>query len=231
VASHWQECYDDDGDTPLPYYHNVATGELQWAMPRSMRRARQQRDSSSSGDDEEEEEEEENEGDEGRTMPSTTSMQRAGRYDLYKAITMFGGVAEVASMLGWRPRLLAHDVGVPDAFASFPALAAELRAFAVNAGRPGVMPRSRELAKAGRADVVAAVRRRGGFASVAQRVGLVIRTNVTLTLPQTIAGLRNYLMETSELGEAPRMDMPTDTELRVRHPTAVPAPLTHLASF
>jgi hypothetical protein len=92
----------------------------------------------------------------------------------------------------------------------------ELRAFAAKAGTPGLMPRWRELKKAGRADVVAAVRNRGGFAAVAKRTGLNVRSSVTLTLPQTVAGLRNYLMETTALGASPRLDMPPDSELRVR---------------
>ena len=213
VASHWEERFEE-GDDALPFYHNSATGEMRWVMPRSMRRARAQPDSSSEGEDEEEEEE----GDEGRTMPSTTAMQKAGRYDLYKAVTMFGGVAEVADMLGWRPRLLARDLEVRDAFASFSALAAELRAFSAKAGSPGVMPRWRQLTKAGRTDVVAAVRSRGGFAAVARRAGLLVHNKITLTLPQTIAGLRNYLMETAAPGSPPRQDMPSDPELRARDP-------------
>ena len=211
VATQWKECYEE-GDDARPFYHNTATGEMRLVMPRCMRRARVQSDSSSEGEDEEEEEEDE----EGRIMPSTTAMQKAGRYDLYKAVTMFGGVAEVAEMLDWRLRLLARDVAEDDGFASFAALAAELRAFAAKAGTPGLMPRWGELAKAGRADVVAAVRNRGGFAAVAKRTGLNVRSSVTLTLPQTVAGLRNYLMETTELGASPRLDMPTDSELKVR---------------
>ena len=211
VASQWKECYEE-GDDDRPFYHNTATGEMRWVMPRAMRRARAQTDSSSEGEDEEEEEEDE----EGRIMPSTTAMQKAGRYDLYKAVTMFGGVAEVAEMLEWRPRLLARDVAEQDGFASFAALAAELRAFAAKSGAPGAMPRSRELTKAGREDVAAAVRNHGGFAAVAKRAGLNVRSTVTLTLPQTVAGLRNYLMETTALGASPRLDMPTDSELRVR---------------
>ena len=210
VASQWKECYEDSDDA-RPFYHNTATGEMRWVMPRALRRACVQSDSSSEGEDEEEEEDEE-----GRIMPSTTAMQKAGRYDLYKAVTMFGGVAEVAEMLEWRPRLSARDVAEQDGFASFAALAAELRAFAAKAGTPGLMPRWRELKKAGRADVVAAVRNRGGFAAVAKRTGLNVRSSVTLTLPQTVAGLRNYLMETTALGASPRLDMPPDSELRVR---------------
>ena len=210
VASQWKECYEE-GDDSRPFYHNTATGEMRWVMPRALRHARIQSDSSSDGEDEEEEEDEE-----GRVMPSTTAMQKAGRYDLYKAVTMFGGVAEVAEMLEWRPRLLACDVAEQDGFVSFAALAAELRAVATKAGTPGMMPRWRELKAAGRADVVAAVRNRGGFAAVAKRAGLNLRSSVTLTLPQTVAGLRNYLMETTALGASPRLDMPSDSELRVR---------------
>jgi hypothetical protein len=214
VASHWKECYEEEEVDAPPFYHNAATGELRWVMPRAMRRARAQSDSSSSEGDEDEEDEDEE--DDERTMPSTTAMQKAGRYDLYKAVTMFGGVTEVADMLGWRPRLLARDVGEQDAFATFSALATELRAFAAGAGTPGAMPRWRELTKGGRTDLVDAVRSRGGFGAVARRAGLNVRSTVTLTLPQTIAGLRNYLMETTPPGAPPRLDMPTDGELRVR---------------
>ena len=216
VASQWKECYEEEEVDAPPFYHNTATGEMRLVMPRAMRRARaQQSDSSSSEGDDDDDDEEDDE--EVPTMPSTTAMQKAGRYDLYKAVTMFGGVTEVADMLGWRPRLLARDVGEHDASATLATLAAELRAFAVKAGAPGVMPRWRELTRAGRTDLVEAVRSRGGFAAVAKAAGLAVRSTVTLTLPQTIAGLRNYLMETTALGAPPRLDMPTDTELRVRH--------------
>ena len=54
VASQWKECFEE-GDDPRPFYHNAATGEMRWVMPRALRRARAQSDSSSEGEDDDEE--------------------------------------------------------------------------------------------------------------------------------------------------------------------------------
>lgn len=129
-------------------------------------------------------------------MPRRRELIAAGRFDLDNAIRAHGGYVAVGAKLGMR-RTSSHRSRSHGYWNDIGHLDAELRAFVANARRNGTgagagaatttttvatrhnrtngaatMPRQRELAAAGRTDLMHAVRRHGGYAAVAIKLGL-----------------------------------------------------------
>lgn len=104
-------------------------------------------------------------------LPTQAELRAAGRADLSEAITDYHG--------GWRA--VAARLGVPSKkkesffYSKFYNLAAELYALVSLHGTQGVMPNITLLQTLKRTDIVSAIRRHGGMASVARRLGLTYK--------------------------------------------------------
>eukprot|EP00850_Spirogloea_muscicola_P010463 SM000061S19290 [mRNA] locus=s61:535723:539610:- [translate_table: standard] len=94
-------------------------------------------------------------------MPQAKAVRELGRYDLHNAITMHGGYKDVAAQLGRRP---ASAVAIES-------LADDMRSFLSERGM-NVIPRYRQLRAEGRQDLIAALKRHGGPAVLADYMGL-----------------------------------------------------------
>lgn len=103
-------------------------------------------------------------------MPTQMELRNHSRHDLINALRRHGGVEAVARRAalsirtGRRPRGHWTDRAV---------LLAELGAYTARYGKPGLMPRREELLAAGRSDLYYAIRRHGGFSSVAAELHLM----------------------------------------------------------
>lgn len=144
------------------------------------------------------------------SMPSTTALRRSGRTDILNAVQAAGGVHEAARGAGLRavsslrvaplrpPRVSRSLVHRPrNTWRDWPALRAELRAFA-EAHCDGRMPFQRELAAAGRHDLINAMRAHGGLLKVATAAGLTASAVSNPRRP------RGYWAEWSRLEEEMR---------------------------
>eukprot|EP00850_Spirogloea_muscicola_P007058 SM000035S13038 [mRNA] locus=s35:59115:63032:+ [translate_table: standard] len=94
-------------------------------------------------------------------MPQAKAVRELGRYDLHNAIMMHGGYKDVAAQLGRRP---ASAVAIES-------LADGMRSFMSERGM-NVIPRYRQLRAEGRQDLIAALKRHGGPAVLADYMGL-----------------------------------------------------------
>lgn len=102
-------------------------------------------------------------------LPTQHALQVAGRADLVHAIRRHGGPRAVAERMGVEPSNRRKSYGYWRNFAN---LEAEIRAYAAASDAPDMMPTQEELQANGRSDMVNAIRRNGGFYSVADRLGL-----------------------------------------------------------
>lgn len=106
-------------------------------------------------------------------MPLQRQILQADRSDLMNAIRQHGGLSHVARRAGLQPPPTL-PVKRSRGYWSDPAvLHAELLTFTARYGHPGLMPRRDQLNRAGRADIVYAIMRHGGFSAVAAAVHLV----------------------------------------------------------
>src|SRR5258708_10673058 len=98
------------------------------------------------------------------SMPTADTLIRAGRGDLSGAVTKLGGYPAIA-----------QEVGIPGSGKrpahswTLEAIKQELITFAAERGYPGIMPRQRDLQKAGRYDLVKAIQEAGGALVVARQ--------------------------------------------------------------
>lgn len=100
-------------------------------------------------------------------MPSKVVLTRAGRSDLINAIWYYGGQETVAQKLGLD--LSHHPTGYWDTLAR---VEEALQRFMAEHGESGVMPTSEYLKEQGQHALYHAVRKHGGEAVVAERLGL-----------------------------------------------------------
>eukprot|EP00741_Cyanophora_paradoxa_P010711 tig00020538_g10353.t1 len=103
-------------------------------------------------------------------MPKSRTLRDARRVDLLKAITLHGGVGEVARKMGLE---IQHKEAKPwgywDKMAN---MERELTAFIEEHGAPGYMPTREAMRGAGRVDLARAVDKYGGLVQVAHMLGL-----------------------------------------------------------
>jgi hypothetical protein len=103
-------------------------------------------------------------------MPTNSELQRAGQSSLAGAIKKHGGISAVAERVGLRLSYTAKPGGYWDDITT---VENELRSFIEAEGKPGIMPTSGALQKAGRGDLVTAITNHGGFPALAERFGFV----------------------------------------------------------
>jgi Hypothetical methyltransferase/SNF2-related domain len=103
-------------------------------------------------------------------MPTAAQLENAGYGNLLHGIAKHGGLTRVAQRLGLQLSSTAKPDGHWNDFAH---IEQELIRYIQERGTPEIMPTQSELTKAGRNDLIIAIRRmHGGFAAVAQRLGL-----------------------------------------------------------
>ncbi len=102
-------------------------------------------------------------------MPTTTELVDAGQHALRSAIQQHGGMLAVAERLGLARPDARKPANYWDDLAN---VERELRAFIARHGTPGQMPTSDVLYAQGCSTLAAAIGRHGGFAVVAERMGL-----------------------------------------------------------
>ena len=102
-------------------------------------------------------------------MPSRFELNEVGCTNLVNAIKKHGGVAVVAERLGLRRTQPNKPAGYWKDFAH---VEEALRAFISERGTEGVMPTSRDLEVAGRADLIVGIGKHGGLAAVAEKLKL-----------------------------------------------------------
>ncbi|MEW5858037.1 MAG: hypothetical protein AB1861_11740, partial [Cyanobacteriota bacterium] len=110
-----------------------------------------------------------NEGDTPGVMPTTKNLKKAGKSSLAVAISDHGGFSAVAEKLGLELTYTKKTLGYWDDFSN---LEQEILTYVQKHGTAGVMPIQEELKKAGRNDLTNAIRKHGGYRSVAERLGL-----------------------------------------------------------
>jgi hypothetical protein len=151
-------------------------------------------------------------------MPTVSELTNAGHSVLARAISQHGGFLIVAEQLG----LERPNTDKPlRCWNDFTNVERELRTFIVEHGTEGIMPTSRELTSAGRADLARAIGKQGGFPAVAERLGLArpnaskpkgywdTFTNVAMELRTFIAdnGIDGVMPTKRELSFAGRTDL------------------------
>lgn len=105
------------------------------------------------------------------SLPSQGELRQAGRSDLSEAITDYhGGFRAVAARLGVPSKKKESFF-----YSKFYNLAGELYSLVHAHGTQGVMPTVSDLQSLRRSDLVSAIRRHGGMASVSQRLGLTYK--------------------------------------------------------
>ena len=105
-------------------------------------------------------------------MPSANQLRAAGEYSLVSAITRHGGSFAVAARLGLRMSAKRK----PNGYWSDPSHIDDgVLEFVREHGTAGSMPTEAELHAHGYADLAHAIRKRGTFADVATRLGLLLR--------------------------------------------------------
>jgi SAM-dependent methyltransferase len=103
-------------------------------------------------------------------MPTAAQLEDAGYGNLLHGIAKHGGMAAIARRLGLQLSSTAKPSGYWNDFAH---VEQELHQYIQEQGIPEVMPTQSELSKAGRQDLINAIRKtHGGFTAVAQRLGL-----------------------------------------------------------
>lgn len=106
-------------------------------------------------------------------MPLQRELLAANRTDIMNALRFHGGAAIVARRAGLCPAPAAA-AKKPRGHWSDPAvLHAELLTFTARYGHPGLMPRRDQLLRAGRADLNYAIRKHGGYSTVAASLHLL----------------------------------------------------------
>lgn len=106
-------------------------------------------------------------------MPLQRELVDKGRSDLANAIQKHGGFAHVARRTGLTPALSVKFKRPKDYWSDLAVLHGELLTFMTKNGYHGVMPRRDQLLKAGRSDIVYAIRKYGGDSAVAADLHLV----------------------------------------------------------
>ncbi len=102
-------------------------------------------------------------------MPSPFELNEVGCTNLVNAIKKHGGVAVVAERLGLRRTQSNKPAGY---WKNFAHIKEALRAFISERGTEGVMPTTRELEVAGRADLIVGIGKHGGLTAVAEKLRL-----------------------------------------------------------
>jgi hypothetical protein len=111
-------------------------------------------------------------------MPTHEELRKAGRADLTMPIQKHGGVAQVASRLGLALPYTAQPPGYWDDFSN---VKNAVLTFIEAHGTPGMMPTYTELLKQRRSDLIGPMRKHGGNAAVASRLGLMHTGRVRMT--------------------------------------------------
>ena len=102
-------------------------------------------------------------------MPTAAQLANSGHGNLLKGIVKHGGVAAVAQRLELQLSSTAKLGGYWNDFAH---VEQELHEYLQEQGTPDVIPTQSELSKAGRHDLINAIKKHGGFTTVSQRLGL-----------------------------------------------------------
>lgn len=102
-------------------------------------------------------------------MPTQNELKRKGRIDLAGAIHKHGGLVTVAKKLGLERPNAQKSIGYWNNLAN---VEKELRDFISAHNMGSTMPTVMELINAARADLVSAIGKHGGFAAVAEQLGL-----------------------------------------------------------
>lgn len=105
-------------------------------------------------------------------MPLQRQFVEYGRTDLLNAIRQHGGLALTAQRTGLQPPLSVSSRRPRGYWLDSATLHAEILAFTAKNGHPGMMPTYERLRKAGRMDLVYAINRYGGFATLASKLHL-----------------------------------------------------------
>lgn len=129
-------------------------------------------------------------------MPTQRELRDAGRADLADALVRHGGLRAAAGRLGVASRKRRDFY-----YALFANVAYELYSFAGT----GAMPTTAALRQAGRTDLLSAVRRFGGSAAVARRLGLVHRARTRDSLTEWALFRRQLLAFVDRHGTAGMM--------------------------
>ena len=103
-------------------------------------------------------------------MPTQQALKKNGRPDIRHACDKHGGRAAVAKRLKLK---LTHTRKPTAYWDDINNLGRELATFNEEHGTPGVMPTQQTLIQARRTDIVNAFRKHGGFAGVAEQLGLL----------------------------------------------------------
>lgn len=105
-------------------------------------------------------------------MPLQRQFVEHTRTDLLNAIRQHGGLALAAQRTGLQPPLTVSSRRPRGYWLDSATLHAEILAFTAKNGYPGMMPTCERLRKAGRVDLVYAINRYGGFATLASKLHL-----------------------------------------------------------
>ncbi len=144
-------------------------------------------------------------------MPTHNDLVSSGRSALSSAINKHGGIPVVAKRLGLERPNAQKPGGYWDDFAN---LEKELRTFISVHVTDGVFPTYSELAKYGRTDLAYAVNKHGGFALVAEKLGLAFNRKTPgywEDFANVERELRSFIVTYGEDGV-----MPLQSELRNR---------------
>ena len=103
-------------------------------------------------------------------MPTYETLKKAGRNNLVQAIqTHHAGRQAVAKRLGLQ---LIYTAKPPDYWKEYTNVERELLDFVNKSGNPNVMPTKTQLTQAGKGSLANAIQKFGGFATVAERLGM-----------------------------------------------------------
>ena len=152
-------------------------------------------------------------------MPTVTQLREAEREDLVQAIIFHGGTTAVSQQLG----LIRIKVKKPMGYwQDFNNIEREVRAFILHYGEVGQMPSQRDLERAKRNDLAAAIKRHGGLTAVADRLELEPHIRYDPSRWRNFATfkkeLKKFIKKTGSIGV-----MPTRSELLVAHQAALAA--------
>ncbi|XWK90534.1 MAG: helicase-related protein [Phormidium sp.] len=142
-------------------------------------------------------------------MPSQEELKKAGRGDLAQAIQKHGGYRAVAEKLDLALVCSAKPKGYWDDFNN---LKLELIAFIDKSSNPCKMPTDSELKKHNRGDLINAIKKHGGYQSVAKLLGLSYRRNKSGHW-HDLANLEREIFDFIEKHGIPQM-MPTYEQLQ-----------------